>query len=104
MAIPAGINNMPPLHPGELLREDLDECGLTPQQMASALCVSSDHLMALLDGQCALNADLALRLARYFGTSAEYWLNLQSAYDLRCARQSHGARIRREVSPRAQTG
>lgn len=104
MAIPAGINKMPPIHPGELLREDLEECGLPPQQMASALGVPPDHLMALLNGQCALTADLALRLARYFGTSAEYWLNLQTAYELRCARQAHGSRIAREVSPRVQTG
>ena len=104
MVIPAGINQMPPIHPGELLREDLEECGLTPQEMAVALGVSPAHLMAVLDGQCALTADLALRLARYFGTSAEYWVNLQSAYELRCARQAHGARITREVSPRVQTG
>ena len=104
MVIPAGINTMPPIHPGEILREDIEECSLTLQQMASALRVSPDHLMALLDGQCVLTADLALRLARYFGTSAEYWLNLQSAYELRCARQAHGSRITREVSPRVQTG
>ncbi len=104
MVIPAGINKMPPIHPGEILREDLEACGLAPQQMASALRVSPDHLMAVLDGQRALTAELALRLARYFGTSASYWLNLQSAYELRCARQMHGSRITREVSPRVQTG
>jgi addiction module HigA family antidote len=100
MVIPAGINMMPPIHPGEILREDLEDCGLTPQAMASALCVSPDHLMSVLGGQCALTADLAWRLARYFGTSAEYWLNLQSAYELGCARQAHGARIMQEVRPR----
>ena len=104
MAIPAGINQMPPIHPGEILGEDLAECELTSQQIASALRVLPDDLIALLDGQCALTAELALRLARYFGTSAEYWLNLQSAYELRCTHQAHGARITREVSPRAQTG
>ena len=104
MVIPAGINKLPPIHPGEILREDLEACGLTPRQMASALHVSPDYLMAVLDEQCALTAELALRLARYFGTSAAYWLNLQSAYELRCARQKHGSRITREISPRAQAG
>lgn len=66
--------------------------------------VCYDRFMALLDGQGALTADMALRLARYFGTSADYWLNLQSACELRCARQTHGSRVMQEVRSRVQTG
>jgi addiction module HigA family antidote len=65
MAISAGIHQMPLLHPGESLREDLEAYGLTPQQTASALRVPPARLIALLDGQSALSADLALRLNAY---------------------------------------
>ena len=87
------------IHPGEILREDMEDCSLTAKHLADSLRIKIEDLMAILGGQRALSADMALRLARYFGTSAEYWLNLQKSYDLRRARQAHGAHVGREVAP-----
>ena len=83
-------NNMRPIHPGEHLREELEELGLSARAFAQALRVPTNRITAILNAQRAVTADTALRLARYFGTSAEFWLNLQSAYDLRRTRQAVG--------------
>ena len=90
-------NNMRPIHPGEHLREELEELGLS----ARALHVPTNRITAILNAQRAVTADTALRLARYFGTSPEFWLNLQSAYDLRRTRQAVGKQIERDVVPHA---
>ena len=94
-------NNMRPIHPGEHLREDLEKLGLSARAFAQTLYVPTNCIAAILNAQCAVTADMALRLARYFGTSAEFWLNLQSAYDLRRTRQAVGKQIERDVVPHA---
>jgi addiction module HigA family antidote len=94
-------NNMRPIHPGEHLREELEVLGVSARQLAKALGVPVNRITGILKEQRAVTADTALRLARYFGTTPELWLNLQSAYELRRARQVVGKQIEREVTPRA---
>ena len=97
---------LPPIHPGEILREDLEDAGVSLNELARALRVPMNRVSAIVNGKRSITADTALRLARYFGTSAQYWLNLQAAYDLEVAEQTYGARVDREVLPRivAQEG
>lgn len=93
---------LPPVHPGEVLREDfLAPLGLTAHALALALRVPPNRITAILAGTRAVSADTALRLSRHFGTTPGFWLALQSAHDLECARRAAGARIEAEVSPRA---
>jgi addiction module HigA family antidote len=94
-------NQMRPIHPGEILREEMEELEMSARQLAMALGVPTNRVTAIMNTTRALTADTALRLARYFGTSPEFWLNLQSAYELRRAQQKSGARIVQEVVPRA---
>ena len=95
-------NGMRPVHPGEILREDvLKELGLSASAFAKALGVPSNRIAGVLQGKRGLSADTAMRLARYLGTTPEFWLDLQTTYDLRVAEIEKGAEIRRSVSPRA---
>lgn len=94
-------NNMRPIHPGEILREEMEELGLSARSMAKALGVPVNRITGILREERAVTADTALRLARYFNSTPEFWLNLQSAYDLRRARLAVGKRIAQEVTPRA---
>lgn len=77
------------------------ELGLSARAFANALNVPTNRITAILNAQRAVTADTALRLARYFGTSAEFWLNLQSAYELRRTRQAVGKQIERDIVPHA---
>jgi len=90
-----------PVHPGDVLRADyLDAMGITAHALALALHVPANRVTAILAGERAVTADTALRLARYFGASAGFWLNLQKSYELELAERSAGARIGAEVLPR----
>ncbi len=90
-----------PVHPGEVLRADfLDAMGLTAHALAMALRVPANRVTAILAGERAVTADTALRLARHFGTSPGFWLNLQKGYELQVAERAAGDRIRAEVLPR----
>lgn len=95
------LNRMRPIHPGEHLRLELEEIGLSPASFALELAVPQQELEDVLAERRGLTAELALRLSRYFGTSAEFWLNLQTAYELRAARAALGDEIERTVRPRA---
>src|SRR5215203_4384257 len=75
-------NQMRPIHPGEILKGEMEELGLSARQLAMALGVPTNRVTSIVHEVRALTADTALRLARYFGTSPEFWLNLQSAYEL----------------------
>lgn len=97
----APANKMRPIHPGEILRAEMEDLGLSARRLAEALHVPTNRITAILNEQRGLTADTALRLARYFRTSADFWLNLQTAYDLRKTMAESGKRIRREVSPHA---
>ena len=92
---------MPPVHPGEILREDLMKpLGLTVNGLARELKVPVNRMSEIVNGRRAINADAALRLSRYFGNTPELWINLQATYDLRATIHSSASRIEREVRPR----
>ena len=78
-----GVSGLPAIHPGEFLREILDELGLTQAAFASALGISPMRVSHLLKGDRPVTAELALRLGRALGQSPQYWLNLQATYDLK---------------------
>lgn len=89
-----------PPHPGETIREDyLVPLGMSVNQLARALGVGAARLNEIVRGRRGVTADTALRLARCFGTSAEFWLSLQSLYDLRMAEAVARKKIEREVTP-----
>ncbi len=95
-------NGMRPIHPGEILREEyLAPLGLSANALARALGVTPARINDVVRERRAITGDTALRLARYFGTDAQSWLNLQAAYDLRVAELAAGKTIRRKVKPRA---
>jgi addiction module HigA family antidote len=91
---------LPPIHPGEILQDLLAEAGLTANSLATALRVPANRIGGILKGQRGITADTALRLARYFGTSAQMWINLQAKYDLAAAEDALWNKIEREVLPR----
>ena len=96
------MNKMRPVHPGEVLREEfLEPLGLTAHALAQALRVPAPRVNDIVRERRAVSPDTALRLARHFGTTAQFWLNLQTSYDLKIAMQEAGAKIEREVEPRA---
>lgn len=97
----ASGERLSPIHPGEVLRHDfLEPLGLSAHALALALRVPPNRITAILAGRRAVTAETALRLARHFGTSPGFWLNLQKAHELELAEQAEGARIRVEVAPR----
>src|SRR5437870_8857743 len=90
------------IHPGEHLAEELRELGMSAAELARKLDVPTNRVTGILNGQRAISGDTALRLAHFFGTSAEFWLNLQSLYDIRLAQQRAGKSIR--ALPRLKRG
>ncbi len=78
-------NRMPPVHPGEILREEMDERDLSANALAQSLDIPTNRITAILNGQRGVTADTARRLSRYFGTTPAFWLNLQKTWDLRLA-------------------
>ncbi len=92
---------MRPVHPGEVLQDELDHLGLSASGFARALGVPANRITAILNGRRGITADTALRLARYFGSGPEIWMNLQSTHDLTVALRDHGTVIEATVSPRA---
>lgn len=95
------VLNLPPIHPGEILGEELAGLSVSANALARALDVPPNRITEILNAKRAVTADTALRLARYFGTSARFWMNLQQSYDLAIAERDHGAAIARTVRPRA---
>jgi addiction module HigA family antidote len=94
--------DFPPAHPGEVLREDfLKPLGLSQYALAKAIGVPQIRVSAIVNGKRAITPDTALRLARYFGTSAEFWMGMQATYDLELARDRIGTKIKTRVHPRA---
>ncbi|KAB2322258.1 HigA family addiction module antidote protein [Betaproteobacteria bacterium SCN1] len=94
------VNGMRPIHPGEILREEfMVPMGLSANALAIALRVPAPRVNDIVRERRAISADTALRLSRYFGTSAEFWLGLQSDYDMKIALAESGEQINREVLP-----
>lgn len=94
--------DFPPIHPGEVLGEEfLKPLGLSQYALAQAIGVPQIRVSEIVRGRRAITPDTALRLARYFGTSAEFWISMQATYELMVARETIGAEIARQVVPRA---
>lgn len=83
----------PAIHPGEILADELDELDVSPTELARQINVPANRVSQIINGKRAITGDTALRLGHWFRTSAEFWLNLQSAYELRLAEQAAGAEI-----------
>src|ERR1700675_395855 len=91
-----------PIHPGEILGDELEETGLSAKKLADLIEVPPNRLYQILAGKRNMTADTALRLSQYFGMSADFWMNLQSAYELDLARQQVGKAIQR-IPKRSKT-
>lgn len=90
----------PPIHPGRVLElEFLDPLEMSAYQLAKGIGVDPPRVYNIVHGERAITADTALRLARYFGTSPEFWLNLQSHYDLEVEQEKVGESIERDIQP-----
>ncbi len=94
-------NGMRPVHPGEILREELDALGMSAKAFANALDVPGNRITAILRGQRGVTADTALRLSRYLRTTPEFWLNLQKSFELRAAELEAGKEIAKRIKPRS---
>jgi addiction module HigA family antidote len=84
-----------PIHPGEILAEELAELDISATELARQLKVPANRITGIVNGARSISADTALRLGHWFGTSAEFWLNLQKSYELRLAEREKGGEIRR---------
>jgi len=91
-------NKMPPIHPGEILKEEfLDEMGVTQYKLAKDINVPARRINEIVHQKRAISADTALRLGRYFGISPQFWINLQSHYDLEIQIDKLGDKLESEV-------
>jgi antitoxin HigA-1 len=92
------LREIPPIHPGEILHEEyLKPMSISQYRLAKDIHVDPRRINEIIHGQRSITADTALRLARYFGTSERFWLNLQSRYDLELQKLELGDRLEREV-------
>ena len=85
----------PAIHPGEILADELAELGVTPTELSRQIAVPPNRITQIIHGKRSITGDTALRLGHWFKTSAQFWLNLQSAYDIRMAQRQAGAKIAR---------
>ena len=91
---------LPPVHPGEILKETIDDLGISMNRLAQEIRVPANRISAIVAGSRSITGETALRLARYFGTTPAYWMNLQAHYDLESAQDEWEAKITSEVQPR----
>jgi addiction module HigA family antidote len=94
------MNGMRAIHPGEILKGELEEISLSANAFAKALDVPANRITAILNEQRGITADTALRFARFFGTTPDFWMSLQSSYDVKKAREDVGQEIEEKVKPR----
>jgi antitoxin HigA-1 len=83
----------PAIHPGEILADELNELQITPTELSRQIAVPPNRISQIIQGKRAITGDTALRLGHWFQTSAQFWLNLQSAYDLRVANEAIGREV-----------
>ena len=93
-------NGMRPVHPGEILKEEMEELEMSARALAEAISVPSNRVSSIINGTRGITADTALRLSRYLGTSPEMWMNLQKTYELRSAEIEAGREIEKQIKPR----
>jgi addiction module HigA family antidote len=97
----SGSKKLPPIHPGEILLEEfLKPLAMSMNKLARELYVPANRITQIVEGQRAITGETALRLARYFGNSAEFWLGMQRDYELQIARDHFDAEVKRQVRPR----
>lgn len=96
----AGKSEMTPVHPGEVLREELDSLGLSANALAKAVDVPVNRITGILNGERGVSADTALRLGRYFNTTAQFWMNLQQTWQVRLAEMNMGQDELDKIKPR----
>lgn len=89
------MNQRPAIHPGEILSDELHEVGVSPAELARQIDVPANRLSQIINGKRSITGDTALRLGHWFGTSAQFWLNLQTSYELRLAENQAGDAISR---------
>jgi addiction module HigA family antidote len=97
--MPTKVKKLQPVHPGQVLRTALKDAAITANALALALRIPANRLTEIVNGRRSISADTALRLARYFGTSAQMWMNLQARHDLDTAEDALADRIETEVQP-----
>ena len=85
----------PAIHPGEVLKDELAELGVTPTELARQIAVPANRMTQIIQGQRAITGDTALRLGHWFEMQPQFWLNLQSAYDLRIATEHNGDKLKK---------
>lgn len=90
-------NKMRPIHPGEILKDELEELELSANAFAKELSVPVNRITAIVNGTRSITANTALRLSQFFGTTPEFWLHLQASYDLKITEQKDGKMIRKQV-------
>ena len=93
-----------PIHPGEILADELEALGMSALALAKALHVPANRISQIIAGKRGMTADTALRLSQLLGTTSGLWLNLQKAYELRLAEQERGEEIRRSIAPLSLVG
>jgi addiction module HigA family antidote len=97
----ASKNRLPPIHPGEILREEfLAPLGMSAHELALALRVPATRINDIVNERRGITADTALRLSRYFGTTSRFWMNMQASYELEAAEDRMGRAVMRDVLPR----
>jgi addiction module HigA family antidote len=97
----AGKHKLPPIHPGEILREEfLAPLGISANELALALRVPATRINDIVREKRGITADTALRLSRYFGTTPRFWMNMQASWELEVADDQSGKAVEREVLPR----
>lgn len=87
------MNMRPAIHPGEILNDELQEVGVSAAELARQIDVPANRISQIINGKRSITGDTALRLGHWFGTSAQFWLNLQTSYELRLAEQQAGGAI-----------
>lgn len=99
---PQRRRDIPPLHPSEILKADfLNSLNMSVNALSHCVKVPRARLNDIVRGRRGITADTAMRLARYFGVGEQFWMNLQSHYELEVAKEAHGDRLDREIKPRA---
>jgi addiction module HigA family antidote len=97
----ANKDRLPPIHPGEILREEfLSPLGMSANELALALRVPATRINDIVNERRGISADTALRLSRYFGTTPKFWTNMQASWELEVAEDQRGNAVRRDVLPR----
>lgn len=92
-------NKMHPVHPGEILKDEIEELNMNASNLAKMLLVPPNRIIDIIKGKRSVTPDTALRLSRFFNTTAEFWLNLQIAYDLKTVEMKSGKQIYKQIHP-----